>query len=99
MSDEEKRPPEEEVEDMINVFGAREACKRFTEHMLCMHRTLNQKFTGDIIIPFIKEMAERYKAENYDGRNQDACKCCSIMWDALVKEMPGFKYGGGLPMV
>lgn len=74
------------VERFINNFGSGEASKAFVESMLTMHRTLNQKFTGEIILPFIRAMAQKYDAQRFDLRNEAACKVCRLMWDAIKAE-------------
>ena len=74
------------VERFINNFGSGEASKAFVGSMLTMHRTLNQKFTGEIILPFIREMAQRYESQRFDLRNEAACKVCRVMWDAIKAE-------------
>ena len=74
------------MERTINLFGSDENMKYIVEHFLTMHRTLNQKFTGEIIIPFVKAMAQKYDAHRYDLRNEAACKVCRVMWDAIKAE-------------
>ena len=74
------------MERTINSFGSEEDTKYIVEHLLTMHRTLNQKFTGEIILPFIYQMAKKYDAHSYDLRNESACKVCRVMWDAIKAE-------------
>ena len=74
------------LERAINSFGSGEGSAYIVDKMLSMHRTLNQKFTGEIILPFIREMAKKYDAQRYDLRNEAACKICRVMWDAVKKE-------------
>ena len=74
------------LERTVNSFGSDENSKYIVEKMLTMHRTLNQKFTGEIILPFIREMAKKYDAKGYDLRNEAACKICRVMYDAVKKE-------------
>ena len=76
------------IEDCINVMGNHENMKYLVNKVLCFHRTLNQKFTGDFIIEFVKQMALNYKDGNYDGRNETACRYCNAMWEGLKKENP-----------
>ena len=71
------------IERTINSFGSDENTKYIVEHLLTMHRTLNQKFTGEIILPFIRAMAQKYDAHRFDLRNEAACKVCRVMWDAI----------------
>ena len=90
----------ERMERTLNVFGGRENCDKFVEEMLCLHRTLNQKFTGSIVIPFVKAMADKYKEGGYDGRNETAAKYCSLFWEGLVKVHPELADGDWrLPLV
>ena len=70
----------------LNTFGSDENSKYIVEKMLTMHRTLNQKFTGEIILPFIQAMAQKYDAHRFDLRNEAACKVCRVMWDAIKAE-------------
>lgn len=74
------------MESTLNSFGSEENTKFIVEHFLTMHRTLNQKFTGEIILPFIREMAKKYDANRFDLRNEAACKVCRKMWDAIKAE-------------
>ena len=74
------------MERTINCFGSDENTKYIVEHFLTMHRTLNQKFTGEIILPFIRAMAQKYDAHRFDLRNESACKVCRVMWDAIKAE-------------
>lgn len=74
------------MERTLNSFGSDENTKYIVEKMLTMHRTLNQKFTGEIILPFIRAMAQKYDAHRFDLRNEAACKVCRVMWDAIKAE-------------
>ena len=74
------------MERTINSFGSDDNSKYIVEKMLTMHRTLNQKFTGEIILPFIQAMAQKYDAHRFDLRNEAACKVCRVMWDAIKAE-------------
>lgn len=74
------------MERTINSFGSDENSKYIVEHFLTMHRTINQKFTGEIILPFIREMAKKYDAHRFNLRNEAACKVCRVMWDAIKAE-------------
>lgn len=75
-----------DLERVINNFGCAEDMEYIVTHLLNMHRTLNQSIMNRLIIPFVHEMAKRYTAERYDGRNEAACKMCREMWDK-VKEI------------
>lgn len=91
----------EMMESAINVMGNQESTEYFVREMCNMHRTLQQIYTGDIVIPFVRVMAKRYKGGFYDARNEFACKMCSVMWDALVKEfgITDDSIRVGLPMI
>ena len=73
----------DQMENFINQSGMRDEYTIFVTMMAGMHRTLNQKFAGEIVIPFVREMAKRYKNGFYDERNELACRLCSLMWEAL----------------
>lgn len=68
--------------------------------VLYEHPTLEQMFTNRFIIPFVRKMAERWDKENYDPRNQAACKACKDMWEGL-KQARGISDGDALnlPMI
>jgi hypothetical protein len=78
------------LEKSVNCMGLQTEAKYIVESMLNLHRTLNQAFTGNIVLPFIFEMAQNYSKGDCDGRNEFACKCCSIMAEALQKELGYF---------
>lgn len=89
------------MESAINVMGNQESTKYFVSEMSNMHRTLQQSYTGDIVIPFIRTLAKRYKDGFYDARNEAACKACSVMWEAYAKafEITDDSIRVGLPMI
>ncbi len=89
------------MERTINSFGSEENTKYIVEHFLTMHRTLNQKFTGEIILPFIQAMAQKYDEHRFDLRNESACKICRVMFDAVKKEygIEGDSEYVGLPVI
>lgn len=74
------------LERLVNQFGGSEDIADVLNHLLGMHRTLQQKFTSQFIIPFVYEMARRYSDGMYDPRNEAACRLCSIMYTALKAE-------------
>lgn len=74
------------VERFINNFGSGEASEEFVNKMCGMHRTLQQKFMSEVVLQFIRKMAMRYTAQNYDLRNEAACKMCRVMYDAIKAE-------------
>ena len=89
------------IESTLNSFCSGENSGRIVGAMLTMHRTLNQKFTGEIVIPFVREMARRLETERYDLRNEAACKACAAMLKGLKAEFPhlaGDEYAG-IPLI
>lgn len=91
------------TESAINSFGCTDDTEYFVNKMLNLHRTLNQAFTGRIIVRFVQEMARRYKTGCYDGRNEAAVRICNIMWEALKNNAEGFYFADdvkpSLPMI
>ena len=93
-----------EIERIINVMGNGETTNALVDKLTRMHRTLVQSFTSQVVIQFIRKMADNYKNGWYDLRDEAACKSCSAMWDALVKaydldEEFIKKYGFNLPLI
>lgn len=90
-----------ELERTVNSFGSGESTAYVVDKMLSMHRTLNQKFTGEIILPFVREMAKKYDSMRYDLRNEAACKLCRVMWNAVKTEygLEGDDFPFGLPCI
>ena len=74
------------VERFINNFGSGDDAEEFVDKMCCMHRTLQQKFTGEVVLQFIRRMAKMYTDDSYDARNEAACKMCRVMYDAIKAE-------------
>ena len=75
-----------EVERFINCFGSGEESETFVTARCGMHRTLQQKFVSEVVLPFIQKMAKRWSDNWYDARNEAACKACRVMWDAVKAE-------------
>lgn len=74
------------IVEAVNMGGSAENMAHVCAAMLNMHPTLNQSFTGEMVIPFIRKMAANWENGNYDARNREACRLCSVMWDALKAE-------------
>lgn len=74
------------LERTVNSFDCSVNAEYIVDKMCYMHRTLNQAFTGGIIITFIRKMAKMYESGSYDPRNESACKACRVMWDAIKAE-------------
>lgn len=84
----------------MTSFSASSNGETIVSKMLVEHRTINQAFTGSVILPFVKGMAFMYQKRYYDGRNEMACEMCSKMWELLKSEY-GFTDDDkvGLPMI
>lgn len=84
----------------MNTFSVRSNGETIVSKMLAEHRTINQAFTGSVVLPFVKGMAFMYQKGYYDGRNEMACEMCSKMWEMLKSEY-GFTDDDkvGLPMI
>jgi hypothetical protein len=77
-----------EISKMVNTFNCSEDVCDMLNTLLNDHRTLQQTFCGKFVLNYIRKMALKYKDDMYDGRNESAVKCCSIMWEALKSEYP-----------
>lgn len=80
-----------DLESIINQMCNTEDTNHIVNHLICMHKTLNQSFVSKIILPFLREMHFKYESNNFDGRNECACEVCSLMWKKMCDEH-GFKY-------
>ena len=58
--------------------------KAFCEQMSKEHRTLQSEFTS-LCLDWLLKCREMYEAENYDGRNEYACRCGKVLMDYLEK--------------
>lgn len=76
----------ESLSHALNCMGGTANSDHVVSSMLNLHRTLNQCFTGNIVLPFVRKMAERYENGEYDPRNESACRVCHVMWEAVKKE-------------
>lgn len=95
MADEEKDKVEkvnkveqarEILESLTNRFGSRQDLEDLAMKMASMHRTLVQSFTGEFIIPFVRELARMKRSERFDERNAAACEACLCMCEAIEKK-------------
>ena len=71
------------IVEAVNMGGSAENMAHVCAAMLNTHPTLNQMLTGTLVIPFIRKMAANWENGDYDERNKEACRLCSIMWDSL----------------
>ena len=69
--------------NLTNSYSPGETLAEILNTLLNEHRTLNQSFTWNFVIPFVREMAKKYENQNFDRRNQAACEFCHVMWNAL----------------
>ena len=87
------------VERLINAGGDKYR-KEFVDRLCSMHRTLQQKFIGEVVIPIVRMMANRVPGHEYDARNELACKVCAAMVDGLVEKFPYIANGEcNLPLI
>ena len=75
------------LERLVN--GGGEDNRNILINRLCsMHRTLQQKLIGEIVIPIVRTMAGRMQEQSYDERNRCACEACAAMLDGLAAKFP-----------
>lgn len=70
-------------ERAVNFYGDKKA---FAMGLCGMHRTLQQTFFSEVILGVVRRMAQNYTAQNFDARNESACKMARVMFDAVKKE-------------
>lgn len=92
-----------DLERLMNSYGCTPDTEEFVGEMLNLHPTLNQVFTGKIVLRFIQRMAENYRKERYDGRNELSCRICNLLWEALKNNEYGCEFRDNthptLPMI
>lgn len=89
----------ESLETLVNG-GGEEFRNELVDRIGSMHRTLQQKFIGEIVVPIVRKMAERMKDHNYDARNQYACEVCGAMLAGLAEKFPFIADGScNLPLI
>ena len=88
----------EAVERLVNAGGEKHRMDLVVD--LCsMHRTLQQRLIGDLVIPIVRVFGERNENE-YDARNEYACRVCKAMMKGLEAEFPSIASGEcRLPLV
>jgi hypothetical protein len=80
--------------------GGEEFRNELVDRLGSMHRTLQQKLIGEIVIPLIRNMAGRVKDHNYDDRNKLACEACAAMLNGLAEKFPYIANGSSsLPLI
>lgn len=87
-------------EQLVNC-GDQEYREMFVDRLCSMHRTLQQVMVGEVVIPIIREMANRFTSNrDMDGCNEYACKVCAAMLNGLEAEFPHMANGERhLPLV
>lgn len=80
------------VERLVNG-GGDEYRKTFVGRLCSMHRTLQQKFIGEVVIPIVRNMANKLVTGDTDPRNEYACKVCAAMLKGLETEFPDIANG------
>lgn len=87
------------VERLVNG-GGDEFRKTFVRRLCSMHRTLQQKFIGAVVIPIVRNMADKLSNGDVDPRNEYACKVCKAMLKGLAEEFPYIANGEcNLPLI
>jgi len=83
---------EEEIQNVIDAIGKlanyfdpplEEFARRMT---MVLHPTLQQNFFR-CILRSIEKWADKYKNGNYDLRNEDTCRMCQKMFEALGEDI------------
>ena len=69
------------ITDSINCIFDNKA---FCEQMSREHRTLQSEFTS-LCLDWLLKCREMYEADNYDGRNEYACRSGKVLMDYLEK--------------
>lgn len=76
----------ETILDKINCMGfEKEVGKVISKQLSSTHRTLQQRFFADVIIPVILKYAEMGHDKRFDARNEASCKK-AIELEDLLKE-------------
>lgn len=89
-----------QIERMVNCFGTNDEVTTLVDELVLLHRTLNQSFVSQFILPFVRTMAGNYNEKYFDDRNKMACRICNVMWEAVKNEL-GLKDGesASLPLI
>ena len=72
-----------EIMNHINCMGD---CTEIADMVLDItndHPTLVQSFMSRFVIEFIREMNKKYLNGYYDGRNEETCRLCNILWEKI----------------
>jgi hypothetical protein len=79
--------PQKEIDDALkvifdnlNIMGREKTSGQYiVDFVRKQHRTLQQNFFGQVIIPLIMDFAKRYDDKQYDPRNEASCKAAKEM--------------------
>jgi len=89
----------QEIEDLIHNLESQtntsgHEITAISRGITGFHRSLQQKFFGDVILNLIRIMHNNYADGHYDGRNETACEIAYHMWESLknIKEGDRIKY-------
>jgi len=75
----------------INVMGNEALVgKAVVDHLGNTHRTLQQNFFRDVVVPLINHYAYMHEQNWYDLRNEDTCECSAKLKPILDK--CGFRF-------
>jgi len=81
---------------MINGCGRGDSSD-FIEQMATEHKTLQQKFTGDIVLAWIVKVAtDKNYARFVDDRNQATLNVCRMLYKCMLEN--GYE-SGHLPLI
>lgn len=90
----EKREKGKELARMLrdSVNGGQIDVEAFVDSMMRGHRTLQQSVMRQLIVPLIWAWADKYGERGFDLRNEETCRLCDKIRDAV-----GFE--GDMPML
>lgn len=72
-----------EIMHNINCMGDGGDIAEMVSCLTNEHPTLVQSFMSKVIIEFIRKMNIRYLKGYYDGRNEETCRLCNILWEKI----------------
>ena len=72
-----------EIMHHINCMGDGVDIAEMVSYLTNEHPTLVQSFMSKVIIEFIRKMNIRYLDGYYDGRNEETCRLCNILWEKI----------------
>ena len=72
-----------EIMRHINCISDGADIKEMVTHIANNHPTLVQSFMSRFIVEFIRKMNEKYANGHYDGRNEETCRLCNVLWEKI----------------